>query len=127
MQPTLCGRTTIKHQYQTGSLEGEFLAPSLSKAKTDSVGQPQCKSGASHPQNLFFHFLSCYRFLCHSRLKLSSIIEAHFIPENVWELSSNNDCNSISKSNKLKVIHQSARIGRKSGSLKIILVQILTK
>lgn len=45
----------MEHQYtQTGSLVRAILGASLSEAKTDNVGQPQCKSGASHPKKTFF-------------------------------------------------------------------------
>lgn len=43
----------MEHQYtQTGSLLGAGMGASLSEAKTDKVGEPQCKSGASHPTDL---------------------------------------------------------------------------
>lgn len=62
----------MEHQYtQTGSLVRAILGASLSEAKTDNVGQPQCKSGASHPKKtfFFFHSLYCYLSLCLTRLK----------------------------------------------------------
>lgn len=54
----------MEHQYtQTGSLLGAGMGASLSEAKTDKVGEPQCKSGASHPTNLALCVVCCH-FLC---------------------------------------------------------------